>query len=38
MAIPAVTEPPGELIYICMSFSGSSASRNNNCATRESDT
>src|SRR3984893_7684488 len=30
--MPAVTEPPGELIYRCMSLSGSSASRNSSWA------
>src|SRR6516164_3111753 len=32
MAMPAVTEPPGELMYREMSLSGSSASRNSICA------
>src|SRR5215813_13719452 len=32
MAMPAVTEPPGELMYRWMSLSGSSASRNSICA------
>src|SRR5580765_2226277 len=32
IAMPAVTEPPGELMYRWMSLSGSSASRNNICA------
>eukprot|EP00983_Pelagomonas_calceolata_P095285 1157991-Pelagomonas_calceolata.AAC.3 len=31
---PAVTEPPGELTYIVMSFLGSAESRYNSCATR----
>ena len=30
--IPAVTDPPGLLIYNEISFEGSSDSRNNNCA------
>ena len=30
--IPSVIEPPGELIYKLMSLSGSSDSKNNNCA------
>ena len=29
---PEVTTPPGELIYMDISFFGFSASRNNNCA------
>ena len=32
MAMPAVTEPPGLLMYIQMSLPGSSASRNRSCA------
>lgn len=32
-AIPAVTDPPGELIYIVMSLFGSTASKYSNCAT-----
>src|SRR5262245_20879039 len=32
MANPAVTCPPGELMYSMMSLSGSSDSRNNSCA------
>ena len=35
IAIPAVTDPPGELMYKKISFSGSSAAKNNNCATTE---
>ena len=30
--IPSVIEPPGELIYKLISLSGSSDSKNNNCA------
>ena len=36
IAKPAVIEPPGLFIYICISLSGSSASRNNNWATTKS--
>ena len=32
IAIPAVTEPPGELMYSQMSFSGSSAASSSSCA------
>ena len=32
IAMPAVTTPPGELMYIQMSFFGFSDSRNSNCA------
>src|SRR5882724_471719 len=32
MAMPAVIDPPGELMYSCTSFSGSSCARNNICA------
>src|ERR1017187_4559304 len=32
MARPAYTEPPGELMYSQMSFSGSSPARKSNCA------
>ena len=32
MAKPALTLPPGELMYIEMGFSGFSASRYSNCA------
>ena len=32
MAMPAVTEPPGLLMYIQMSLPGSSASRKRSCA------
>ena len=33
IAMPAVTTPPGELMYIAMSFDGFSDSRNSSCAT-----
>ena len=33
MAMPALTEPPGELMYSDMSLSGFSLSKNSNCAT-----
>src|SRR5450830_62106 len=33
IAIPADTEPPGELMYNEISLSGFSLSKNNNCAT-----
>ena len=32
MAMPAVTDPPGLLMYIQMSLPGSSASRKSSCA------
>jgi hypothetical protein len=32
MAMPAVTDPPGELMYKLMALSGLSLSKNNNCA------
>jgi len=32
MASPAVTEPPGLLMYMSMSLSASSRSKNSNCA------
>ena len=33
IAMPAVTTPPGELMYIEISFDGFSLSRNSSCAT-----
>lgn len=36
--IPAVTDPPGELMYRLMGLSGLSASRNSNCATIDAET
>jgi hypothetical protein len=33
MASPAVTTPPGELMYKLMSLSASSLSKNSSCAT-----
>lgn len=33
MAMPAVTTPPGELMYRCIGFAVSSASRKSSCAT-----
>lgn len=37
MARPAVTEPPGELMYRLIDFSGLSASRNSNWATTDAE-
>ena len=33
IAMPAVTTPPGELIYMLIGLDGFSLSRNSNCAT-----
>lgn len=38
MAKPAVTDPPGVLMYSEMGFSGASASRKRSCATMDAET